>query len=690
MASLDRAQGKVAADRKPILWICVFLVAITWAVFGQTLAHNFVNFDDKTYVYGNPAITHGVTVSGIVWAFTHSHALNWHPLTTMSHMVDCQLYGLKAGGHHFTNVLLHSIAVLLLFFLFRAMTGKLWQSAFVSAVFAIHPLRVESVAWIAERKDVLSAVFFMPTLGAYVWYLRRRTIGRYVTMSILFALGLMSKGMLVTVPFVLLLLDYWPLGRMSDQRPALNRLILEKIPLFLLSAASCMATVAAHSGAAGEWDPFPLMWRINNAALSYVIYLRQMIWPFRLAVLYPTNPVPVWEGVLAIAFLLAVTILAIALRRTRPYVFVGWFWYLGMLIPVIGLFQIGWQSHADRYTYLPQIGIYLLITWTAADILKSLQSRFSVFNRDGSRTEMHFSGMTSRLAAVFGIGIIAVLAWQAWNQTRYWKNSETLWTHTLAVTSNNDIAHHDFGLFLMGRGRIDEAISQYQSALRIRAGAKEARYRITSALVHNNLGAALVRKGRLDDAIAHYQQAIELRPDYADAYFNLGSAQLEEGQLDEAIQQLQRTVLIHPNDAEAHVNLADALAQEHRIREARSHYEAALQANKRSVAALNKLAWILATAPDSSSRDAPRAIELARKAYQYSNGKNPIVGRTLAAAYAESGRYEQAIETAERARALADMMGQYSLADQLKRDVDLYRTRSALRDFNLISANGGL
>ena len=354
------------AFRQHALWICLFLAAITWAVFGQTLGHDFVNFDDRTYVYGNPVVTRGVTLSGVVWAFTHSHALNWHPLTTISHMVDCQLFGLKPGGHHFTNVLLHTTAVLLLFVLLREMTGKLWRSAFVAAVFAIHPLRVESVAWIAERKDVLSAVFFMLTLGAYVRYTRKRTLGRYVATSTLFAFGLMSKGMLVTVPFVLLLLDYWPLGRLkdqgskfSDQWSVVRGLILEKVPLFALSAASCAMTVAAHRGATGASDPFPLTWRINNAALSYVIYIRQMIWPSKLAVLYPTNSFPLWEVILAIAFLLAATALAIALRKTRPYIFVGWFWYLGMLIPVIGLFQIGWQSHADRYTYLPQIGIYL-------------------------------------------------------------------------------------------------------------------------------------------------------------------------------------------------------------------------------------------------------------------------------------------------------------------------------------------
>jgi tetratricopeptide (TPR) repeat protein len=555
---------------------------------------------------------------------------------------------------------------------------------------------VESVAWIAERKDVLSAVFFMLTLGAYVRYTHKQTLGRYVAMLILFACGLMSKGMLVTVPFVLLLLDYWPLGRLkdqwskfSDQWSVVRGLILEKVPLFVLSAASCVMTVAAHSGATGASDPLPLTWRINDAALSYAIYIWQMIWPSKLAVLYPTNSFPVWEVIFAITFLLAATAFAIALRKTRPYIFVGWFWYLGMLIPVIGLFQIGWQSHADRYTYLPQIGIYLLATWAGADILKRLFVQRSVLNSETSRACIQFRRMPSALGIIFSSVIIAVLAWQAWNQTRFWKNSETLWTHTLAVTSNNDIAHHDFGLFLMERGQIDEAISHYQTALRIRSGAEEVRYRVTSALVHNNLGTALMRKGRLDEATAHYHKAIELRPDYADAHFNLGTVSLEKGQLDDAIEQWQKTLSIHPDDAEAHAALADALVQKHRIAEARSHYEASLDIDPHSVLTLNKLAWILSASPDASLRNPARAIELARKANQYSNGKDPTVGRTRAAACAESGHFDEAIETAKRAARMADAIGEHSLANKLEKDVDLYQQRSALRDFNLTNVVSG-
>jgi hypothetical protein len=320
---------------RQFFFISLFLVAITWLVFGQTIGHEFVNFDDHVYVYDNPLITKGLTVDGAIDAFTHSHARNWHPLTTISHMLDCQLYGLKAGGHHFTNVLLHTIAVLLLFAVLRDMTGAFWRSAFVAALFAIHPLHVESVAWVAERKDVLSAVFFMLTLGAYVRYVRAPSIGRYGTVAFLFALGLMSKPMLVTLPFVLLLLDYWPLRRFeklssakskSKSRSLLDRqsiprqLIVEKIPLLALSVGSCVATLLAQSQRAGSIDQLPFMWRVNNAFVSYVTYVWEMFWPARLAVFYPhpNNRLPIWEIILAIAFLIVVTATALKLGKKRP------------------------------------------------------------------------------------------------------------------------------------------------------------------------------------------------------------------------------------------------------------------------------------------------------------------------------------------------------------------------------------
>ena len=686
--------SKAIVSRWLILGVCVFLIAITWLVFGQTLSHEFVNFDDHVYVYENPVITGGLTLPGIIWAFTHSHARNWHPLTTISHMLDCQLFGLNAGGHHFTNVFLHTIAVVLLFLVLRQMTGgpsrtgSLWPSAFVAALFAIHPLHVESVAWISERKDVLSGVFFMLTLSAYVRYARQPSVARYIMMSILFACGLMSKPMLVTLPLVLLVLDYWPLGRgwgmeISGERSEVRRersvvsgqwsvvsrrwsvvrgLVVEKIPLFALSTASCLATLLVQRQAAGSIDQLPFAWRVNNAIVTCVAYIWQMLWPVKLAVFYPhpDNRLLLWQIFLALALLIAITVAVIALRQKRPYLIAGWLWYLGMLVPVIGLVQVGEQARADRYTYLPQVGLYLALTWTIVDLSASWRRR-------------------QEILGVAAATLITALTWRAWIQASYWKNSETLWTHTLAVTSDNDVARNNLGFIFLRRGELDEAISHFQTALNIRANNPQTHYNLGSALVHNNLGNALVRKKLVDEAITHYEKAVELRPDYADGHYNLGSALLQEGRIDEAIAHWQKTLSLQPNDAEAHTTLGDALLRKGEIGEAITHYEKALEIAPHSILTLNNLAWALSTCPDASLRNGAKAIELAQKADQLAGGQNPIFIRTLAAAYAENGRFNDAIETAQRALQLATAQGDFALASKLEKDLDLYRKFSTKR-----------
>ena len=407
MASVGSPKAKSSA-RRQVLGACFFLVAITWLVFGQTVRYDFVEYDDNEYVYANPTITSGLTSYGIIRAFSGRHSGNWHPLTTLSHMLDCQLWGLRAGGHHFTSILLHTIAVVLLFLVLKQMTGAIWQSAFVAALFAIHPLRVESVTWISERKDVLSGVFFMLTLGAYARYTRHPSVGRYLAMSMLFALGLMSKSMLVTVPFVLLLLDYWPLKRFAVGLSA-KRLILEKIPLFTLSTAAGVATLWAQQSSLEAVERLPLVSRIGNGLVSCVIYVKQMIWPVGLAAFYPhpEDKLPVWEIGLAIVLVALVSAGAIALRRKSPYLITGWFWYLLMLLPVIGLIQVGSQAHADRYTYLPQIGLYVLLAWAITDAL-------------ASRLQRRILGVSA------GVAIIA-LASRAHIQASYWRNGESLW-----------------------------------------------------------------------------------------------------------------------------------------------------------------------------------------------------------------------------------------------------------------------
>jgi tetratricopeptide (TPR) repeat protein len=545
-------------DRWMVPGICIFLVAIIWAVFGQTLRYGFVNFDDEKYVYENPEVTGGLSLKSIAWAFTHVHAANWHPLTWISHILDCQFYGLNPGGHHFTNILLHTTATLLLFLVLRRMTGALWRSAFVAAVFAIHPLHVESVAWVSERKDVLSGVFFMLTIGAYVRYADHPwSRNRYLMVALMLALGLMSKPMLVTLPFVLLLLDYWPLRRAAtftghpNQFPIPRQIILEKLPWIGLAAASCLSTIFAQHEAIKSFATISLPLRAGNALISYVAYLRQMFWPAGMAVFYPFSPgvVGVSKVVLSSVLLAGISTGVFVLRRHRPYLLTGWLWFLGMMVPVIGLLQVGAQARADRYTYLPQIGLYLALTWAVADFCAGWRHRRLVLGGCGA-------------------GILVALIFCSRAQTSYWRNSESLWTHTLACTSDNLVAHLDLGEALVEQGRVDDAIVHFQQALQIRPGYAEAYF---------DLGNALLQQGRLDEAMVYFQQALQIRPDYADAHFNLGVALLRKGNVDEAIAQFQQALEIEPDDAEARLALGNALLQQGRVDEAMVYFRTARQ-----------------------------------------------------------------------------------------------------------------
>jgi tetratricopeptide (TPR) repeat protein len=663
------APGNRANSRLSSLLICIGLVAVTWAVFGQTLAHDFVNFDDHVYVYENPLVVRGLSTEGIIAAFTHTHALNWHPLTTLSHMLDCQLYGLKAGGHHLTNVILHTISVLLLFVALTQMTGRLWQSGFVAALFAIHPLHVESVAWIAERKDVLSGLFFMLTLAAYARYAQAPSTLRYLLVVLFFACGLMSKPMLVTLPFVLLLLDYWPLGRIESRKSEvgsrLRRLITEKVPMFSLSICSCIVTLFTQRQGPNAIDQLPFLWRLNNTFVSYIIYIRQMLWPMRLAVFYPhpNDRLPVLEVTAAIAFLVGVSLLVIYLRRTKPYLVTGWFWYLGMLVPVIGLVQVGEQAHADRYTYLPQIGLYIMIVWVVGDLLLKSTSRVG-----------------RALAGVAAAMIILSLSERARGQTSYWKNSETLWRHTLAVTSDNDVAHNNLGFLFLRRRELDNAISEFQAALDIRSRSTQTHYSLGAALIQNNMGNAFARKQLWDEAVDHLQEAARLRPDYADAYFNLGTVFFQQGRIDEAVAQWQKALAIRPTDEEAHRNVASALRKQGNVKGAIAEYEQALNIAPEDSVALNNLAWILATSSDASIRDGARSITLAVKAVQASGDKDPNFVRTLAAAHAAVGQFAEAVAAAETAKALASTQGKAELASRLEEEIALYRAGIAVRE----------
>ena len=555
---------------------------MVWIVFGQTLRHEFVNYDDDHYVYENPRITNGLTLDGIQWAFTHVHAGNWHPLTTISHMLDCQLYGLQPWGHHLTNVLLHAAAAILLFLALRQLTGARWPSAFVAAVFAIHPLRVESVAWISERKDVLSGVFLMLILWAYARYARsnRPSSGRYTMVVVLFALGLMCKPTLVTLPFVLLLLDYWPLrrftirsltskisrsarnhlaGRRDDnpthggQLPAkpVRYLLVEKIPFFVLSAASCVATLLAHEQAVTTIRQLTFGDRVGNAVVSYVTYLGQMIWPAGLAVLYPhpEGNLNIAQAILAFLLLMIISMIFLIWRGKYPFLLTGWLWFLGMLVPMIGIVQVGAQARADRYTYLPQIGLYVLATWGAMEL---------------------FAGWRRGPEVLIAIALLIVtgLITDSYFQTSSWRNSETLWNQSLANTSNNHIAQNNLGDALMKKGRPDEAVVHLRKALEIYADYPEA---------HNNLGGALASKGNWVDAIASYRAAMRTRPNFPKVHNNLAISLAEVGKTDEAIEQFREALRIDGDYPDAHCNLGILLLRLGRRDEAVAHLSEALR-----------------------------------------------------------------------------------------------------------------
>jgi tetratricopeptide (TPR) repeat protein len=659
--------------------VYLLLTVLSLAVFSQTIHYNFVNFDDDVYVYNAPAIRAGPTLKGIAAAFTSPHAGNWHPLTTLSHMLDCRLYGLNAGGHHATNVVLHTIAALLLFHVLRQMTGAFWKSAMVAALFAVHPLHVESVAWVSERKDVLSAVFFFLMLDAYVRYARAASITRYLVVTVLFVAGLMSKSMLVTAPIVLLVLDYWPLRRFEqiasttgkakvlrsdNQRRIIQRLFLEKIPLLILSAGAGIITFALQKRAAGALPSLPFLWRAQNAVMSYVIYAWKTLWPTHLAVFYPhpNDTLATWQVVLAIAFLLAITFAAIVWRDKRPYLFTGWFWYLVMLVPVIGLVQVGEQGHADRYTYLPSIGLFLIAVWAAGEAAALGQVR-----------------LWRGVAAASTVMIVAALACTAFAQTSYWRNSETLWAHALGVTTDNDVAHNNLGYLCVDRGELDQAMSHFEAASKIRSDKLDPHYKLGTAFVEMNLGDALARKGQPDEAMAHFEQAINLQPDYAEAYYNRGNVLYAKGRIDEAIADFEKALQIQPNDADAHTGLGNALLRKGALKDAIAHYNQAMALAPEDPHSRSNLAWLLATSSDASIRDGAKAVELAQQAVSLSAGKEPLFLRTLAAAYAETGRFSNAIAVIQQGVAIARMQGKTGLADLLEEDVLLYREQVPLR-----------
>ena len=594
------------------------LAGLVAVVFVQTGRFNFVNYDDGSYVFENANIRAGLTWRGVAWAFTHVHSQNWHPLTSISHMIDCQFFGLNAGAHHLVNVGLHAAAALLLFtFLWRS-TNALWASAISTAIFAIHPLRVESVAWISERKDVLSGLFFMLTLLAYLRYVRGQTWQRMAVVAVCFAFGLMSKPMLVTTPIILLLLDYWPFDRFKKQR--FWKLILEKVPFVILSVGSCAATLIAQQVAIGSTESLPLASRIDNALVTYVNYLRQMFWPVDLVPFYihPEWRLATWEIIGAIILLAGITVAMFLLRRKLPFLLVGWLWYIVMLLPVIGIIQVGLQARADRYTYLPQIGIIIAVVWAILNLSSLWRAR------------------TVALVPA-SLAVVGSLSFLSYRQATHWHDTESLWSYTLSLSQENDVALTGLAMIEVGRGQIDDASIHFRHALGLRDG---------NAAAHYGLGLALSQQRKTDEAIEHWQKSLELQPDNLNARNNLGAALAGIGRTPEAIEQWQQALAFDPDNGNA----------------------------------ANNLAWVFATSPDAILRDGAKAVAYAKRATKVPGGDNPLVYRTLAAAYAENRQFGEAISAAEHARQLAQAAGNSALVSELDRCIELFRQQRTLRE----------
>jgi Flp pilus assembly protein TadD len=567
-------QEQSPSFQKSTLWISLALIALTVLIYAPVATHDFLNYDDTDYVSQNPDVAAGLTWHGVVWAFTTGHSSNWHPLTWLSHMLDVQLFGMHPGPHHVVNLLFHIANTILLFLLLYRWTGEQGRSAFVAALFAVHPLHVQSVAWVAERKDMLSTLFWLLTLWAYGYYVKEPRAKRYALVLAFLVCGLMSKPMLVTLPFTLLLLDFWPLHRATlEDRAKWMRLILEKAPMFLAVIASSVITFEVQQQARSvvNLSLLPLRNRVANAAISYFSYIAKMIWPSSQAVLYPyRRAIPdVW--ILAAAGFVAVSILVLWTAKRRPYTPVGWFWYVGTMIPVIGLIQVGAQSIADRYTYIPFIGLFIVVAWGIPDLLDKWPP-------------------SRRVLPIAAGLIVAACSIASARQVSFWKNSRTLWEQALANTRDNAFAEYNLGWVLAGAGKDVEAIPHLQEAVRIDSKVSE---------LHKDLGSILARQGRTDEAIVQFSQALQIAsnttpPFVSELHKSLADALSKQGKPDEAIAHYRDAIHLNPQNAEAHFNLGFLFASLGKTQEAIDEYVAALRINPDHVQAHNNLGIALA------------------------------------------------------------------------------------------------
>jgi len=695
--------------------ICAALVTATLAAYEPIRHNGFVSYDDGAYITKNPNVTGGITRESVIWAFTNSHMGNWHPLTMLSHMLDCEIFGLNPLWHHFINVLFHILNVLLIFWILTATTGAMWPSAFVAAVFALHPLQVESVAWAAERKTVLSGLFWFLTIAVYIWYTRRAGIGRYILLLMVYALCIMTKPVVVTLPLVLLLLDYWPLERIrirktplrpkgyagqaedrrgqraggASQKVSAGWLIVEKIPLLALSVILSVTTFAAqqNAGAFVPLDTTPLDSRVANMFLSYTKYIGKTIWPSQLVAFYPYPNATflTMAATICVPLFVLISVISIYVGRRRKYAATGWLWYVVTLVPMIGLVQVGSQGIADRYMYVPILGLLIIVAWAVRDF---------VFNRPRWKIAV------SVLAA--GALLSAVIVTRT--QVRYWQNSMSLFEHALKLTKNNPVAEKGYGSALFAEGRFDEAVVHLRNALQTHPGylaagnelgkvyLKQGKFNEAvacfnellkrnknSAEVYYNLGLASILQKKYEEAIKYFARVLELDPKYPDAHNNMGTALLAAGKNTEAIKHLNEALRISSNDAGLYEKLGNAYVQSGKYEPAIQNWTRALELKPDSVDALNNIAWLLATFGEVSTENANKAIELAQHACELTGYNDPEFLDTLAAAYASAGKFGDAKATAEKALIAARAAGREDLAGEIQERIKLYEAGQPYR-----------
>lgn len=617
-----------------------FLVVIILAAYWQLPSHGFLEFDDDKYITQNVHLYDGITCKSIAWAFSITDIAYWHPITWLSHMLDFQLFGLNPGMHHLTNLFLHVANALLLFIILNSTTGSLWKSAFVAAIFALHPINVESVSWASERKNVLSTFFWMLTILTYVRYAERSSFYRYLLILFVFVLGLMSKPMLVTLPFVLLLLDYWPLCRFklaqcddhiqvagqsdnfSFQKFSVFYLVLEKIPLLLLSAFTIyLSSLSVQClGIVISTETVPMNLRIANALISYLSYIKKMIWPLDLIIYYPyPESLPIWQTAGAALLLILASVLVFWARRTMPYLLVGWLWYLGTLVPAIGLMQAGlWPAIADRFAYVSLIGLFIIIAWAVPECL--------------ARWQYRKAGLVT-----IAVALLPILMTITWIQVGYWSSSIKLFEHALDVIPDNSVAYQKLCEILADQSKPAEALKYYSEVLRLNPNHVKA---------HNNIGNILASQGNDKVAIYHYNEVLRINSDYAGAYYNLGKIFANQGKTKDAI----------------------------------LHFQKALQKDPDMTQALYNLSWIAATSENEKFRNGEEAVRLAEKLCKLQNYSQPLSLDALAAAYAEAGRFKEAVLTAQRGLELALKMGPKELALSLEKRLKLYQTERPYQD----------